>query len=267
MKKNIFLIVTFAIIVILLLILLISRKAFTVIEVDKNNILDEINTSGATLLYTKKVTPAIKKKMKAYYKDYRIQSYASEMNLSEINELLAEYDLSSPTDNVFILFMNGEVVEVVDATDDNKIIELIEKHLYNIIPESERAYQVLSTADQYIKKVNSKDYTVAVFGKKDCTYCDLYLLIVNKIAKEKNLNIYYFNRDEYDEDEYEKIMELDFEIPAKCNTTGYSTSMSKSFPKPMTIITKEGKFVDCIKGYVTEDNVLDMLKQYKIVKE
>ncbi len=62
-------------------------------------------------------------------------------------------------------------------------------------------------------------------------------------------------------------MDLDYEIPAKCNTTGYSTSMKKSFPKPMTIITKNGEFVDCIKGYVTEENVLDMLKQYKIVKE
>ncbi len=267
MKKNVLLIVTFAIIVVLLLVLLISKKAFTIIEIENKNVLSEIDKSGASLLYTKKLTPSIRKKMKSYNKEYRIQGYVTEMTLSDINSLLDDYELSSSTDNVFILFMNGEPVEVVDASDDNKIIELIEKHLYNIIPESERAYQTLSTADQYIKKVNSKDYTVAVFGKKDCTYCDLYLLIINKIAKEKNLNIYYFNRDEYDEDEYEKIMALDFEIPAKCNTTGYSTSMNKSFPKPMTIITKEGKFVDCIKGYVTEDNVLDMLKQYKIVKE
>lgn len=267
MKKNIFLIVTFAIVVILLLILLISKKAFSVVELNKNDILSEIDSSGASLLYTKKMSPNIRKKMKSLYKEYRILSYNSEMELSEINELIKDADLTVATDNVFILFMNGEVVDVVDATDDNKIVEKIEKHLYNIIPESERAYQVLSTADQYIKKVNSKDYTVAVFGRKDCTYCDLYLLVVNKIAKEKNLNIYYFNRDEYDEDEYEKIMDLDFEIPAKCNTTGYSTTMSKSFPKPMTIITKNGKFVDCIKGYVTEDNVLEMLKQYKIIKE
>lgn len=267
MKKNIFLIVTIAIIGILILILLISKKSFRILEIDKNNVLDEINLSGASLLYTKKMTPTIKKKMKTFYKEYRILSYNAEMNLQEINELLNDFEIESVSDNVFILFMNGKAVEVIDASDDNKIVELIEKHLYNIIPESERAYQVLSTADQYIKKVNSKDYTVAVFGKKDCTYCDLYLLVVNKIARDKNLNIYYFNRDEYDEDEYDKIMELDFEIPAKCNTTGYSTSMNKSFPKPMTIITKEGKFVDCIKGYVTEDTVLDMLKQYKIVKE
>lgn len=267
MKKNILLFATFAIVILLLLILFISKKAFDVIEIDKSDILNEINSSGASLLYTKKINKSIKNKMKAYYKEYRISGYYTEMDLSEINELLSTEELTSITDNAFILFMNGIPVEVVDVSDDNKIVELIEKHLYNIIPESERAYQVLSTADQYIKKVNSKDYTVAVFGMKDCTYCDLYLLIINKIAKEKNLNIYYFNRDEYDVDEYEKIMELDYEIPAKCTTTGYSTTMNKSFPKPMTIITKNGEFVDCIKGYVTEDTVLDMLKQYKIVKE
>ena len=251
MKKNIFLIITFAIVLILLLILLVSKKAFSVIELSRSELSDKITTSGASLLYTKKLNKNIKEKMKKYYKEYRITAYASEMNLEDINNYLSEYELKSETDTVFILYMNGEPVEVVDASDNNKIIELIEKHLYNIIPESERAYKVLTTANQYIKKVNSKDYTVAVFGMKDCTYCDLY----------------YFNRDEYDEDEYEKIMELDFEIPAKCTTTGYSTSLSKSFPKPMTIITKDGKFVDCIKGYVTEDAVLEMFKQYKLVKE
>ncbi len=267
MKKNILLLITFAIIIILLIVLLISKKSFSVMDIDKTKILSDINTSGASILYTKDMSSGIKNKMKKYYKKYRLKAYSANMNLDEINNLLKDYSLSVDMDTVFILFMNGEPVDVVSASDDNKVVEIIEKHLYNIIPESERAYKVLPNSSQFLKKVNSKDYTVAVFGMKDCTYCDLYLLVVNKIAKEKNLDIYYFNRDEYDEDEYEKIMDLDYEIPAKCNTTGYSTSMKKSFPKPMTIITKNGEFVDCIKGYVTEENVLDMLKQYKIVKE
>lgn len=267
MKKNILLLITFAIVIILLIVLLVSKKSFSITEIDKTKILSDINTSGASLLYTKDMSSSVKSKMKKYYKKYRLKAYHTTMDLNEINNLLKEYSLSTGTDTVFILFMNGVPVDVVNASDDNKIVEIIEKHLYNIIPESERAYKVLPNSSQYLKKVNSKDYTVAVFGMKDCTYCDLYLLVVNKIAKEKNLDIYYFNRDEYDEDEYEKIMDLDYEIPAKCNTTGYSTSMKKSFPKPMTIITKNGEFVDCIKGYVTEETVLDMLKQYKIVKE
>ena len=61
-------------------------------------------------------------------------------------------------------------------------------------------------------------------------------------------------------------MDLNFEIPAKCTTTGDSTTMKAAFPKPMTIITKKGEFVDCIKGYVNKEEVLTMLEQYGIVE-
>ena len=268
MKKNLYLVVTVIVVLLLLLILIISKKdTFSVVELESSDILNNVETNGASILYTKELNDNIKERFESYYNEFKIKTYYSVMDLTSINELLADYDLSSENDNIFIIFMNGEPVDVVSTIDNNRVLELINKHLYNIIPESEIAYKVLSTANQYIKKVNSKDYTVAVFGIDNCTYCDLYLPVVNDIANKYNLDIYYFNRDQYDEDEYEKIMDLDFEIPAKCTTTGYSTSMSKSFPKPMTIITKNGKFVDCIRGYVTEDTVLKMLKEYKIVKE
>ena len=63
-----------------------------------------------------------------------------------------------------------------------------------------------------------------------------------------------------------KIKELDFTIPAECTLTGKEAKFSGSFPKPMTIITKNGKLVDCIRGYVTEDTVVEKLKEYKIIK-
>ena len=268
MKKNIYLIITIIAIAVLLFVLILSRKStFSIVTLDSDKILLDINQEGASILYTKTLNDSIKKKLKDYYDEFRILAYNSKMDLDQINELLRKYELEADNDNVFILFMNGEPVEVIDSNNDVRIIELINKHLYNIIPEDEIAYKVLTTANQYIKKVNSKNYTVAVFGIDDCSYCDLYLPVINDIARDYNLDIYYFNRDQYDEDEYEKIMKLDFEIPAKCTTTGYSTSMKKSFPKPMTIITKNGEFVDCIKGNVTRNKVLEMLKQYKIVKE
>ena len=61
-------------------------------------------------------------------------------------------------------------------------------------------------------------------------------------------------------------MELNFDIPAKCTTTGYPTTMKAGFPKPMTIITKKGEFVDCIRGYVNKEEVLNKLAEYKIVE-
>lgn len=268
MKKYLYLIITILLVLVLVLFLFFSRKGkFQIVELNYNNVFEKINNDGAAILYTKSLNSQVRSSFNKYYKDYKLLSYYAELNQEEINKLLAESDLKTDKEEIFIIFMNGKIVDFVEANNDKRTVELLEKYLYNIIPESERYYKVLSTANEYIKKVNSKNYTVAVFGIDDCTYCDLYLPVVNKIAKDYNLDIYYFNRDEYDEDEYEKIMNLDFEIPAKCTTTGYPTSMSKPFPKPMTIITKGGKFVDCIRGYVPEENVLTTLKEYKIIKE
>lgn len=268
MKKYLYLIITILFILVLVLVLFFNKRSkFQIVELRSDTILEKINDDGAAILYTKSINSHVKELFNKYYKDYKLLSYYAELNLEEINTLLSKSDLNTDNEEIFIIFMNGEIVDYVSVTDEKRVIELIEKNLYNIIPESERYYRVLSSANEYIKKVNSKNYTIAVFGIDDCTYCDLYLPVVNDIARDYNLDIYYFNRDQYDENEYNKIMNLDFEIPSKCTTTGYSTSMSKSFPKPMTIITKGGKFVDCIRGYVPKDVVLDTLKEYKIVKE
>ncbi len=268
MKKYLYLIITILLVLILVLVLFFSRRGkFQIVELQYSNILEQINADGGAILYTKSLNSHVRELLNNYYKDYRLLGYSANLNKEEINTLLKTSNLETDQEDIFIIFMNGKIVDYVSVADEKRTIELIEKYLYNIIPENERYYKVLSTANEYIKKVNSNSYTVAVFGIDDCTYCDLYLPVINDIAKKHKLNIYYFNRDEYDEDEYQKIMNLDFEIPAKCTTTGYSTTMSKSFPKPMTIITKGGKFVDCIRGYVPEETVLETLKEYKIVKE
>ena len=75
MKKNIFLIITFAIVLILLLILLVSKKAFSVIELSRSELSDKITTSGASLLYTKKLNKNIKEKMKKLAKKGIIKRY------------------------------------------------------------------------------------------------------------------------------------------------------------------------------------------------
>lgn len=267
MRKNVILGCVIGLVALLLIVLIASRSTFKVEEISYDHIIADINKSGASLLYTKDLNKDIKKRLKDYYKEYKIVSYYSNMDLDEINKLVNGFGLEAISDHSFILFMNGDPVEVIEEQDEKHMIEMLDKHLYNVIPESEIKYQVLSTASEYIKKVNSNKYTVAVFGRNDCTYCDLYLMNINNVAGKYNTSIYYFNRDEYDEDEYDKIMDLDFEIPSKCTGTGYPTSMKKSFPKPMTIITKKGEFVDCIKGYVTEEKIVETLKEYKIVKE
>ena len=112
-----------------------------------------------------------------------------------------------------------------------------------------------------IKKV---PYSLA--GEIKFLYCKLYLPVINKVSEDYNVDIYYFNRDTYDSTEYSKVLSLSLDIPAKCTLDNTATTTAESFPKPMTLITKNGKTVDCIRGYVETDSVVETLKKYKIIK-
>ena len=86
------------------------------------------------------------------------------------------------------------------------------------------------------------------------------------MAKKYNLSIYYFDRDTYDEGEYQKVMDLDYTIPGTCTQSGEETTLGSKFDKPLTVITKKGSLVGCIKGYVTEDVLVDKLVETKVIK-
>ena len=63
------------------------------------------------------------------------------------------------------------------------------------------------------------------------------------------------------------LLETDLAIPAECTLDDKDTTIKGAFPKPMTIISKSGKEVGCIRGYVTEDVVVEKLKEFGIIKK
>lgn len=190
-----------------------------------------------------------------------------QVNLTdEEREKLSSDDITIEN-NGYIVYVEGELMGFIsNKLDDAKKDELVKKYLYGYIPVDERYYQVLSTAEEYIKKFNSNEYTVAVFGASNCTFCTKYLPIVNEVAKKYNLSIYYFDRDTYDASEYEKVMDLDYTIPGTCTQSGEETTLGSKFDKPLTVITKKGSLVGCIKGYVNEDTLVEKLVETKVIK-
>lgn len=246
---------------------LVRYNANKIDTIDIDDISEVVKKDNYVMLYFGEESDDISKLLRDYKKEYVIKSYYVPTNLKGLNDYLSQYDVKAVRNDVFVLFYDGEFTALINTRKDQKIREMIRKYLYGEIPESERNYKVLSTADEYIKKVNSKDYTIAVFGSTSCSYCTLYLPVINKIAGDRELDIYYFDADTYNVDEYEKVLDLDFTIPGECTTDGNETSLSRSFPKPMTIITKSGKMVGCIKGYVVEDVVISKLKELKVIKE
>ena len=85
--------------------------------------------------------------------------------------------------------------------------------------------------------------------------------VINDVSKNTKYQIYYMNKDKMTANEFKTITDLDFTIPAKCSIDKVDTSFKSDFAKPLTLVTKNGKLVDCILGYYDYDMYLSKLKE------
>ena len=266
MKKNIFIISAVILAGILLVVLVNTRSnSGKTIEFKDINSVIESKTEG--IIYVSQ-TNEDAPYSQFFKNEYKLKIMKTNASIDEVNEFLSSTDVDKVTTlPCFIVFADKKPIGVVDGTlSESETNEMFRYYYFNELPSKMIAYKTLSTADEYIKKVNSKELTVAIFGYDECSYCNLYKPVFNKVAKDNNLNIYYFDSRKYDENEYNKIMKIDLTIPAKCTMDGKETTMLEGFPKPMTLITKNGKLVDCIKGYVNEDTLVKKLVEVKVLK-
>ena len=123
------------------------------------------------------------------------------------------------------------------------------------------------TYDEYEEMVKNDDAFIVIIERTGCSYCQMYMPVFNKVAKDSNLDIYYIDSTTYNKSEYKKITDLELEIPAYCTTNNTKTSTAGSFPKPMTFIIKDGKTVSCALGYKSEDNLKSFLFSYGVINQ
>lgn len=267
MKNKKILYLGISIIVILVFALFfITKNNNKILLIDTKQIDEKVNEKDFVFIYNGELNSEINSFIKDIKNNNRVVTYQIYLNKEEMQAMSTD-DVTIEQDG-YLVYVNKKLEGFIsNELDDSKKMEYVKKYLYGYIPEEERYYQVLSTADEYIKKFNSKDYTIAVFGRTDCTWCTKYLSVVNDVAKKYDLSIYYFEKGDYDETEYQKVIDLDFTIPGECTQSGEDTSLARSFDKPLTVITKSGELVGCIKGYVTEDVLTNKLKEFKLVKD
>lgn len=235
-------------------------------NIDFKKIQETIKDDNLAIVYFGELTEEKQDDIQSVIKDREIKLYTSSASIEDLNSMLVSNMIQTETGDIFVLFINADPVGYVVGNASKSVLrETINELFFDEIPTSKIAYVVPSSKD-FIKKVNSKKYTISVYSIDDCIHCTKYLPIINKIATDYNVEVNYFNRSTYDKDEYNKIMALDLKIPAKCTMDNKDTTMLAGFPKPMTLITRNGKLVDCIKGNVKESVVLEMLEKYGIIK-
>ena len=199
-----------------------------------------------------------------------VNDYSSEYSIYSIdNTELTEGETSNiGTDNGYVFLIEGDNQKVLTASSTSDyLVGLVDAYYNANFTSSNTSYKVAEDAAAFEKLVDSKKITVAVFGRDTCYYCNIFKPVYNAVAEKYGIDIYYFNSDSYDAKEYQKVLKLGLKIPASCNSTGEESLLSDGFGTPLTLITKKGKTIDCISGYVDRSTLIAKLTKNKLIEE
>lgn len=206
---------------------------------------------------TKELRKMREKTLNDYSYDYGVY------NIESNEELKKTLD----SDVKLAIIVEGDVQKTYSKYDQSSVDADVEEFLLNNINEKNRSYKVFKDFEEYKKTIKKNEINMIVFGYDGCGYCNRFQPVYNAVASKYNLDIYYFNSNTYDKDEYKKVVSYDIKVPAKCSSDGKEFKLSDGFGTPLTIFTKKGKVVDCIGGYVNRAELLAKLQSVEMISE
>ena len=105
------------------------------------------------------------------------------------------------------------------------------------------------TYDEYKTMVDNGDAFIVVIERDGCSYCTMYMPIVEEVAKEKKIPLYFID-----------IADLSSEEMNKLETTNdYLRKNSSKWGTPTTLFMLGDRVLDTIGGYVEKESVLSFL--------
>ena len=101
------------------------------------------------------------------------------------------------------------------------------------------------TYSDYENMVNNGDAFVLVIEREGCSYCQLYMPIVEEYAKEVGVSINYIDTDTLTEEEFELL------------STKNSYLKKTQWGTPTTLFMLGNRVIDAIGGYVEKETIVD----------
>lgn len=251
-KKKIIICVLFIIVVLVLILLRAnSIKKTSIYGIDNN-----IGESNFTLIFYGNYNKDIRNELKELKKTYGFNVFVLEATEQDVKDYLSisngEVEIKG---NLYLVYDKKGLLGYIDDTKDK--IEYIKKYLYNHIPTAERKYSTPSVQefkDMYL----SKQVTITVLGDSYCGFCSQLESVINELATN-GTEINYINTTNLTEDELNQLYSLDIVIPGTCTNSGLEVNIKDGYAKPMTIVSKKGKVIGCIKGYYEYSTYLSKL--------
>jgi len=103
------------------------------------------------------------------------------------------------------------------------------------------------TYSQYKEKVENGDAFIVIIERAGCSYCVQYMPIVEDVANEKKIPIYYIDTDTLSSDEYTEL------------STTNNYLKRNDWGTPTTLFMLGERVLDSIGGYVEKDTVLSFI--------
>lgn len=111
------------------------------------------------------------------------------------------------------------------------------------------------TYDEYETMVDDGEAFIVIIERAGCSFCIQYMPIVEEVAKEKKIPLYYIDTDTLTSEEMEKL-----------STTNNYLKKNK-WGTPTTLFMLGDRVLDTIGGYVEKDSVLAFLEDRVVMGE
>ena len=111
------------------------------------------------------------------------------------------------------------------------------------------------TYSQYEEKVENGDAFIVIIERAGCSYCVQYMPIVEDVANEKKIPIYYIDTDTLSSDEFNEL------------STTNNYLKRNDWGTPTTLFMLGERVLDSIGGYVDKDTVLSFIDGKVVVGE
>lgn len=135
---------------------------------------------------------------------------------------------------------------VVIALFSNKGTIAYEEVEYPLTLKGDAGLQQISY-DEYKEFVSSGDAFIVIIERSGCTYCIQYMPIVEEVANEKNIPIYYIDTDTLTNEEFNELS----------NTNSYLKR--NEWGTPTTLFMLGDRVLDTIGGLTEKETVLSFL--------
>ena len=103
------------------------------------------------------------------------------------------------------------------------------------------------TYGEYEDFVDSEEPFIVVIERAGCSYCIQYMPIVEEVAKEKKIPLYYIDTDTLSQDEFNLL------------STTNNYLKRNNWGTPTTLFMLGDRVLDSISGYTEKDSVLAFL--------